>query len=56
MSAFGLLTANFEAQYRARSNVAPISLVRKKCGCGVVITEKQQKRAGKCDGCLGVAK
>lgn len=56
MNAFGMLSPNFEAKYRERSNAAPISLVRKKCDCGTTITAKQMKRHGKCDPCVEAAK
>jgi hypothetical protein len=48
----GLLTPNFEADFRRRSNTPSVSLIRKRCACGTTVTAKQMKRHGKCNSCV----
>ena len=44
-----------EKHLRNLSEPAPLSLVRRRCACGSVITAVQDKRQGCCDVCVKVA-
>lgn len=48
------MSAGGEAAYRVQSAKPPMSHVRKRCGCGAIVTAKQLEQYRRCPTCVKI--